>query len=403
MNEGQERRSPWTIAVIAALFLVLGLAAVVWPELGTATRAGGGVVALVSGLVLGWAVLTAPTPLRRLAMALIPGAILAVALAAVMPGPVVTPGTGGSSTSTKSGAIRAPEVTNLDELYAQALDIADQLVDDGATTLRHVRLNTDLRAGSRLQVIDGAVQFEARLATHPQREWQWEATPLEPTVETFNGHEVTFSFDPVIDELGRQAEGIGITPAYETVWIDPGLDKFQPLATANPDGLPVAQFNSTVRGRDLRPQVLGDGTLPGTFFDVRDRDATLQQITDALLLDARGASTAEFQVITARTPTTLLDGPAIDDRPTYGGVQFLGTVDGDYLQVTVGVGQFPTIHARTPDNALGFLPLSAIPDTALTSIPASELPVAWQLRAEKDRLMLRAVDQPGAPEQIAEL
>lgn len=404
MSDTHESPRPWIVPVLAALVMVGGLAAAAWPGLDLPLRIGGGFLAGVAALVLGRAVLIDPAPWRRLATGLVPGVMLAVILAMAMPSETtVSPGQ--RSAVVDAGSVPAPAVDTLDELYAQALTVADELVPGGATSLRHIRLYTDVHsAGSRVHVSDGEALIEARLETHPERAWHWEKTITGTTPRTFDGHQVTLAFAPVVTELGARAEGVGITPAFETVWIDPGQDTFQPLAAANPERLPVLQFNSRVQGRELHAQALGDGTLPDTFFDVRDQAASLRHIRDALEVDGRSASTAELQLLTARTPTDILQGPIIDGRPHDGGVQFRGRVDGDFLEVTVAVGRFPTIHDRTPDDTLSYHPLSDLPEGLLgESITRSEHPVAWQLRAEQDGLRLRYVDSPAAAEQSVDL
>ena len=72
--------------------------------------------------------------------------------------------------------------------------------------------------------------------------------------------------------------------------------------------------------------------------------------------------------------------------------------------MAVHVGQFPTIHSRTADEELGFLPLADIPADSLTQVlPATDHPVAWQLRVEDGGPVFRIIDSPGAPEQRHEL
>lgn len=388
-------------AVVGALALVAGLAAVAWPGLDLPQRIGGGLLAGLGAAAVVWAV-SQSRRWRTLLVAAVPAVLLTGVLVAAM-SPSPDGGTG--VVVTRGGAIAADPVTSLDELHAQALDVADQLVEGGSTRLQRMHLFTDLSAGSIIEVADGSGGFlRARLETHPHREWQWEAQDRGVPADTFDGRRVTFSYDPVIEQLTAAAETIGTTPSFESVWLYPGRSSEQPLEAANPQGLPVAQFNSRARGCDLRPQVLGDGTLPDTFFDVTDLDAARAEINEALLLDSRSPSTAEFQTLTARSATQLLDGPAIDDRPLSGGVEFRGTVDGDHLQVAVHVGQFPTIHSRTADEELGFLPLADIPADSLTQVlPATDHPVAWQLRAEDAGPVYRIIDSPGAPEQRHQL
>lgn len=388
-------------AVLGALALVAGLAAVAWPGLDLPQRVGGGLLAALGATVVVWAV-SLSRRWRTLLVAAVPAVLLTGVLVAAM---TPSPEGGQSVIAKRGGAIAADPVTSLDELHAQALDVADQLVDGGSTQLQRMNLFTDLSSGSIIEVADGSGGFlRARLETHPQREWQWEAQDRDVPADTFDGRRVTFSYDPVIEQLTAAAETIGTAPSFESVWLYPGQSSQQSLAAANPQALPVAQFNSRARGRDLRPQVLGDGTLPDTFFDVTDLDAAREQINEALLLDARSPSTAQFQTLSARSSTQLLDGPAIDDRPLDGGVEFRGTVDGDYLQVAVHVGQFPAIYSRTADEDLGFHPLADVPADSLAQVlPATDHPVAWQLRVEDGGPVFRIIDSPGAPEQRHEL
>lgn len=384
-------------AVLGALALVAGLAALAWPGLDLPQRVGGGLLVALGAAAVVWAVARSRR-VRTLLVAAVPAVLLTGVLVVVM-----TPFPEGGVVAKRSGAIAADPVDSLDELHAQALDIADQLAAGGSAQLIWMNLFTDLSAGSYIDVADNqGGKFRARLETRPQREWQWERTALEHAPATFDGHQVTFSYDQVTEELTAAAQGIGTTPDFESVWLYPGHSDQQPLEAANPQALPVAQFNSRARGRDLRLQVLADGTLPDTYFDVTDMGAAREQIINALILDDRRPLTAEFQILSARSATQLIHGPVIDNRPLEGGVEFRGTVDGDYLQVAVGIGQFPTIEPRTPDDQLGFHPLADIPvDQDL--VPASDHPIAWQIRAEHSGVVLRALDGPHAAEQRREL
>jgi len=386
-------------AILGALALVAGLASVAWPDLDLPQRLGGGLLAGLGAGAVVWAA-SISRSWRTLLVAAVPAVLLTGVLVAAMS---QNPQSGPSIIAHRSGTLPAAPVDSLDELHAQALDIADQLVDGGSTQLIRLNMFTDLSAGAYVDVADNeGGKFRARLETHPRREWQWEREPVEHEPHTFDAHRVTFSYDPVIEELTTAAQGVGTTPDFESVWIYPGLSDMQPLAAVNPEGLPVAQFNSRARGRDLRLQVLADGTLPDTYFDVTDVGAARQQISDALTLDDRHPSTAELQTLSARSATRLLDGPAIDDRPLVGGVEFRGTVDSDYLQVAVSVGQFPTIEPRTPDDELGFRPLADIP-VDQPPVPETDQPIAWQFRAEESGLILRTKDGPNAAEQRREL
>ena len=78
-------------------------------------------------------------------------------------------------------------------------------------------------SGSIIEVADGSGGFlRARLETHPQREWQWEAQDRDVPADTFDGRRVTFSYDPVIEQLTAAAETIGTAPSFESVWLYPG-------------------------------------------------------------------------------------------------------------------------------------------------------------------------------------
>ncbi|SMG05833.1 hypothetical protein SAMN06295981_0072 [Corynebacterium pollutisoli] len=398
MSESNRRWAPW-LAALGALAVVSGLAAVAWPDLTLAQRIGGGLLTLLGAVGVVWAA-SRSSGWRPLLVAALPALLLTGVLVATM---AQNPQGGPSVVAHRSGTLPAAPVDTLDELHAQALDVADQLADGGSTRLIRMNLYTDLSAGTLIDVADNAGgKFRARLETHPRREWQWERESLEHDLDTFDGRRVTFAYDRAVEELTAAARSIGTTPDFETVWIYPGHSALQPLEVANPEALPVAQFNSRARGRDLRLQVLADGTLPDTYFDVTDIDAAREQISNALLLDDRRPAAAELQTLSARSATQLLDGPAIDDRPLVGGVEFRGTVDGDYLQVAVHIGQFPTIEPRTPDDQLGFHPLADIP-VGENPVPDTDHLVAWQIRAEDPGIILRTKDGPDAPEQRREL
>ncbi|WIM71993.1 hypothetical protein QP028_11200 [Corynebacterium suedekumii] len=130
----------------------------------------------------------------------------------------------------------------------------------------------------------------------------------------FDGRDITLSYAPILAELEERAQGIGLRPAFETVYIVPGHSAMQPLASANPRTLPVLEFRSHVGGRDITAQALADGTLPDTWFDLTDPEASAQMVRDALLLDDR-TSPARLQTLTARTPAKLHESPSLRGPP----------------------------------------------------------------------------------------
>ncbi|MDO5513240.1 hypothetical protein [Corynebacterium sp.] len=398
MSESTRGSAAWP-AALGALAVALGLAALAWPDLALAQRLGGGLLALLGAAGVVWAA-SRSTSRRTLIVAAVP----ALLLTGVLAGSMVQAPPEGPVFVQRSGSIPAAEVNSLGEMHAQMLDVADELVDDGSSRLHDMNLFTDLDSGS-FQVVRGEdVLLRARLSIRPQREWQWEERRVDFDPPSFDGRAVTFDYDTVVGQLTDKTEAIGMTPRFETVWISPPVAPRLMLETANPAGLPVAQFNSRQRGRDLQLQVLGDGTIPDTYYDVADPAAAREQILAVLRDDARGVTTAAVQVLSARTPTRYTDGPVIDDRPLQGGVEFRGTVDGEFLQIAVPVGQFPTLYSRTPDDALGFLPLADLPVEAMRPhIPTSEFPHAWQFTASEPRPTLRVIDAPGAPVDSHEL
>lgn len=400
----------WNVKNFSALVMVAGLGFAAWGGLGQGPRVAGAAVAMIAAFVLVWRISTSRNRLNAFLSALVPSLVAAgfitIWLYQASPDtPSSQNGAGGigESTALASGTLPAPPVANLTELHTQSLDIADQLTDGGSERVFRSQLKTDVNAGgSLIEVVEGDSVYRARLETYPEREWQWEQRSDSLQRDTFDGHEVTLDFTATMEQLRAEAEAIGINAAYESVWIDPGHSSFQPLESANPRKLPVLQFNSRVSGRELRPQALGDGTLPDTLFDITDQSAAVDEIIAALRLDNRPTTGIDVETITARTPTAL--EPRLDDRPVYGGVEFRGVVGGETLQVAVGVGQFPTIYSRTLTDGLGTVPLDSIPADALDRfLPDTDQPVAWQLRAEPGGTIVRIIEAPGVPEQRYEL
>lgn len=396
----------WNLKNASAAVMVAGLGFAAWDALGQTPRVVGAAVAMIAALVLVWRVSKSTRRLESFLSALVPSLVAAGFMTMwLYQASPDTPSSQngadgiGETTAVASGTLPAPPVANLTDLHAQSLDIADQLTDGGSERVFRSQLKTDVNAGgSLIEVVEGDSVYRARLETYPEREWQWEQRTDALQRATFNGHDVTLDFATTMAQLREDAATIGINAAYESVWIDPGHSSFQPLESANPRKLPVLQFNSTVDGRELRPQILGDGTLPGTFFDITDQSAVVDEIIAALRLDNRPTSGIDVQTLTARTPTAL--EPRLDDRPVYGGVEFRGAVGAETLQVTVGVGQFPTVYSRTPTEGLGSVPLDSIPADSLDRfLPDTDQPVAWQLRAEPGETILRVIEALGVPEQ----
>lgn len=388
-------------AVGGGLAVAGGLGAVAWEDNGTREVLIGAGFAVLGALLIVWTVNRHSRPVVAVLSALVPALVLTVVVSMAM----LNPGAFDTNRANRiidSGTHPASVVHDLEALQDHALAVADTLVPDGSSKLIDMTLTTDVATtGSSVSVWDdnGDV-VTARLEGYPERQWTWKKRRSSLESPTFDGRDITLSYAPVLAELEERAQGIGLRPAFETVYIVPGHSAMQPLASANPRTLPVLEFRSHVGGRDITAQALADGTLPDTWFDLTDPEASAQMVRDALLLDDR-TSPARLQTLTARTPAKLHESPSFDDRPRHGGVEFRGTVGGEHLAVTVGIGRFPEIREYTEVEELGYLPLDEIPPGLDRVFEPTDLPFTWQLRAERDGPVYRVINAPGAEETSA--
>ena len=244
-------------------------------------------------------------------MALLSSRLPAVLLTGVLVAAMTPSPEGGQGHRETGGRSRRPG-DQPRRAHAQALDVADQLVDGGSAQLQRMNLFTDLSSGSIIEVADGSGGFSAPA---------WRPTPSAVAVEAQDrdvgrhlrrppGHLPTTRSSAAHRRRRDHRHGLpsnrcGSTASHPAV-----------LAAANPQALPIAQFSSTP-ACVLRPQVLGDGTLPDVLRRHRPRTPASRSTSTGRRPQP---STAQFQTL-ARSSTWLLGGPA-STPPLDGGVEF---------------------------------------------------------------------------------